>query len=620
MIEVFNRDFQRVAILEHAFSISLDEKINTLAYLTFSMPIDDPKTEHCQPFCYVRHDGGELFRLMPSEEQQEEANSITFHCEHVLVTLMDEVLYGYHAPRSGTTSGYINYILSKQRTKNWVLKRCDFTRYFEYAWENEGLLAALFSVANPLSGYIWRTNTHVYPWELSLETLQTTGDPQLRVRTGKNLLSFGNTPDYTQICTRLYPLGYGEGINQLTIKDVNSGKPYLENPTAIAKYGLIERVWIDRRYEDKESLKAAAQNMLNELSNPIQSYEVGLEEIQGEAAVEIGQRVRVEPEFGDKIDTYIVEISRNYEEITETTITLANRSTDIAGTVADLADRVRIEQAYSQGATQLYALSLQANASTTEGATLDFYIPQEMRYVNKVLAKINLDSFRAYSETTSTEPSQHSSTSSGGGSYDTTNSGGGAYDSTDSGGGSVESSDAVTLTVRNTYAVDDGGRGSSNHNHGIDRSTRLAVVDRKNEIIGAVIWTPSGAHEHEAHSHEVRIPRHRHDFEIPDHTHRFEVRDHSHSFTVPAHKHDVAPGIFRFGNPRSFTLYINGKARQTFSSTNEELDITKYLLDTGGKIPRGAWHNVEIRPNDLSYITINVYLQGFVQSRGDQTV
>lgn len=194
------------------------------------------------------------------------------------------------------------------------------------------------------------------------------------------------------------------------------------------------------------------------------------------------------------------------------------------------------------------------------------------------------------------------------------------YDSTDSGGDSVETSDSVTLTARNTYAVDDGGRGNSNHNHGIEKSTRLAIVDRSNEIIGAVIWTPSGAHEHEAHSHEIDIPRHRHDFEVPDHSHRFEVQDHSHNFTVPAHRHDVSPGIFRFGNPRSFTLYVNGRARQTFSSTSAEIDITSYLLDTGGKIPRGTWHNVEIRPNDLSYITINIYLQGFIQSRGDKTV
>ncbi len=620
MIEVFNRQFQRVAILEHAFGIVLDEKINALSYLTFSIPLDDKKAEYCQPFWYVRHDDGELFRILPSEMQQEETNSITYHCEHVLVTLMDEVLFGYHAPRSGTTAEYIKYILSQQRTKNWVLKRCDFTRYFEYAWENEGLLAALFSIANPLKDYIWRTNTHVYPWELSLERLETIGDPELYIRTEKNLLSFGNTPDYTQICTRLYPLGYGEGVNQLGISDINGGKPYLENTAAIANYGLVERVWIDRRYEDKESLKSAAQNMLDELSNPIQSYEVGLEEIRGDAPAEIGQRVRIEPEIGDKLDTYIVEISRTYDEVPEVKLTLANKSTSIASTVADLADRVRIEQAYAQGATQLYALSLQANASTQDGATLDFYIPEEMRYVNKVLAKIHLDSFRTYSETTSTEPTQSYSTSSGGGSYDTTSSGGGSYDSTDSGGDSVESSDAVTLTARNTYAVDDGGRGSSNHNHGIDRSTRLAVVDGGNKIIGSVIWTPSGAHEHEAHSHEIVIPSHRHDFEVPDHTHRFETPDHTHEFMIPAHNHDITAGIYRFGNPQSFTLYVNGKARQTFSTTSAELDITRYLLDSGGKIPRGTWHNVEIRPNDLSYITINIYLQGFVQSRGDQTV
>jgi phage minor structural protein len=37
--------------------------------------------------------------------------------------------------------------------------------------------------------------------------------------------------DPTEIITRLYPLGYGEGVNQLTISSVNNGVPYIDADT-----------------------------------------------------------------------------------------------------------------------------------------------------------------------------------------------------------------------------------------------------------------------------------------------------------------------------------------------------------------------------------------------------
>ena len=36
----------------------------------------------------------------------------------------------------------------------------------------------------------------------------------------------------------MYALGYGEGVNQLTIKSVNGGLPYVEDALSIEKYGL----------------------------------------------------------------------------------------------------------------------------------------------------------------------------------------------------------------------------------------------------------------------------------------------------------------------------------------------------------------------------------------------
>lgn len=37
-------------------------------------------------------------------------------------------------------------------------------------------------------------------------------------------------------------------------------------------------------------------------------------------------------------------------------------------------------------------------------------------------------------------------------------------------------------------------------------------------------------------------------------------------------------------------------------------------------IPRGSWLSLEVRPDDLAYISIDLIVQGFIQSRGDKTV
>ena len=49
--------------------------------------------------------------------------------------------------------------------------------------------------------------------------------------------------------------------------------------------------------------------------------------------------------------------------------------------------------------------------------------------------------------------------------------------------------------------------------------------------------------------------------------------------------------------------------------------MTQYLVDANSKlIPRGSWLSIEVRPNDLAYVSIDMFVQGFVQSRGDTTV
>lgn len=600
MIEIFDRATRnRVAIAENAHAVSEEKRINAVWYLYFSLPYEDPKNQFCKPFHYVRHNGGELYRIMPETLDAEATGSIAYQCEHVLATLIDNVLFGYHVVGNlGVyTADCIRYVLDHQLVKNWVLHECDFRRQFEYGWEQESLLSALFSIANPLPGpYMWVTDTSVYPWRLSLKALDAAGKPEMYVRRQHNMSSFHRGRDPQQVVTRLYPLGYGEGVNQLSIAGVNGGVPYLESPkTVVDKYGLIERVWVDRRYEDPDSLKAAAQAMLDQLQEPLTSYEVGFQELTQSDydRAEVGKRVRIVfPEIGESVDTYITELKRSYEDAAQSTMVVANRETSIASSLADMADRQRIEQTYAQGATQIYSQALQSNCDSGHGAALDFFIPAEMRIINKVLVKVRMGSFRAYSKSTQSQESRVVSSTSAGDQSSTSSDGGGSLGTSGGGGGTTTDTGPGGINVTWEWAATD--QGPDGHVHHFNRVL--------------------------SHQHAVTIGNHTHSVSIPSHSHSFAIQGHSHNVTVPAHAHDITPGIYEFGNPQRFGVYVNGAKKADFEGRTAELDVTKLLLGENGMIPRGSWLSLEVRPDDLAYVSMDLIVQGFVQSRGDNRV
>jgi len=123
-----------------------------------------------------------------------------------------------------------------------------------------------------------------------------------------------------------------------------------------------------------------------------------------------------------------------------------------------------------------------------------------------------------------------------------------------------------------------------------------------------------------AHSHTFTIAPHAHTFRIEGHSHNVTIKGHSHSVTVPAHAHSITPGIFEYGSAKSFGIYVNGTLKASHTGSSAELDITNMLLDQTRRIPRGSWLDLEVRPDDLAYVSIDLVIQGFVQSRGDNTV
>lgn len=163
--------------------------------------------------------------------------------------------------------------------------------------------------------------------------------------------SISKTVDPTNIVTRLYCLGYGEGDNQLNIQNINGGKPYLE---VSGPYGIKEAIFVDRRYEDENSLKAAGQAMLNELSVPYVSYTVDAIDISSKSESEYdrfiaGKLVHViDREEGLEFNAYITETTKTIGEATPK-VTIANKEKDIAGSISELQERRELLKPTARG-------------------------------------------------------------------------------------------------------------------------------------------------------------------------------------------------------------------------------------------------------------------------------
>ena len=666
MLEVYDKNLKRIAFLQNAYNIKRTSVLDGIGSLSFKLPKDDPKVKFCEYMNFVKYVvkvNGEnkrtdYYRIAEKPSDVDDGKpTIDFYCEHGIITLIDKLLFGsYTIGGLGYyTAQALRWILDKQDPVFWQLGDCDFARQFQYNWSQENLLTALFSIPNRFSeDYIFEYNMETFPWTVSLKRFDVDAPPKYFIRKRLNQLHVKKAGDAKQLATRIYPLGYGEGVNQLTIRDVNGGVPYLQAPKHITdKYGIIERPFIDRRFTNAENLKARAQVLLDGYSQPYEEYELSVSDLFTSTSL-----VDPLPRAGDivsipssDIKTFITAVTTTLDNPGEVTLSIANRPRDIASSISNLADRQRIEQIYSQGATNIFSYTFRDNADENNPLKESFLIPQEAVKINSVMLKFELRNFRAYekgasagaaqsstssagggqSSTSSDGGAQSSTSSAGGGQQSSTNAGGLTVTTTTSGGGGVTSSDAKVLDAQSIYDAGPGGPGHANHNHGILAGTWLQIAGTNG---GAVQWTPSGGHTHSAHAHNVMLENHSHSvtidshahsfsvsphshsFSIGSHSHNFSILDHTHTFEVREHTHELIYGIFEAGRADSVVLRVDG-ALVPIGPDVREIDIAPYLsTDGGGKILRGAYHDIELLPNKLTGILGSITVQLFIQSQG----
>lgn len=653
-IKVYDIKLNLVAILENAYKIGYVKEVNNLWTCTFSLPLNDPKRFEVKPKYFIElydHDKyiGKFIVNPKKTVKDESDNSITYNCEHVLSTLHSDVLFRYHQVMNYTTKQVLLMLLEQQEVKHWKLGLVEFSRYFHYAWENEdSLLNAIVSVPKPFNeSYLWTWDDTKYPFTLNI--IRATDEKVDVIRYGKNLKGIEKEEDPTGLITRIYPLGYGEGVNQLGIEKVNGGVPYLQaEQSIIDKYGIHKRIWVDRRFEDPESLKASGGGLLNQYKKPITTISVDCidyELIDPYKLVkyDISKIVGVYDQDTDTNDDLrIMKITKSdiYGDPSNIQFEIGNVRDDIGTTITDLQKKQLVNDTYSQGSTNIDSRDYQDNCDPEHPAVIRFQIPNDVMNVNELLLTFETLRFRAYERTIKGGGAVVGSTSAGGATVGSTSSGGATVGSTSSGGATVSSTSAGGGTVK---ASSSGGDHVHKMFHGggivpaepttIGLYTAFSDPGRNTAAsfyakgTGSSFYThgSSGSHTHDIslpdHSHSISIPNHSHNISIPNHTHDINIPNHTHDITLPDHTHEIEFGIFELNEtPSKVTITVDGNVLPFDSTSGQDINLIPYLAkDTGGKLQRGRYVEIKITPNSLARINATVTGRLFIQSRSGGT-
>jgi phage minor structural protein len=613
LIKIYNQQLQLVAILENAYDVSVEKRVNELWVSSFSLPIDDPKNTECKHFNFVEivGDSGRnygKYRISPIHTKKHD-NHITYSCEHVLSTLLDDVMEGFNQYSNVTTAEVLISILNMQGVKHWVLGDVDFDRYFEYGFSNEnGLLAPILSIPKPFNEpYEFTYNTDVYPFVLNLKAVSD--EVKAEFCWGKDMISFDEVADPAGIVNYIIPKGYGEGVNQLTIESVNGGLNYLKDQTSIDQWGKRSYIWIDKRFESAETLKANGQSLLDQWKEPRFSFTCKatdlsiLPEYAHEQKILNGvTRIIVEEKTyqGRIISEKISDLSQEHDVDYE----IGNKLDDIATTQADLVRKQQINDAYSQGSVSQDTRTYADNADQDFPAIIEFPIDENCININKAVLRYKVDKFRGYTRgMASAGQVVQSVTSSAGGSVVqsvTSSSGGGTTVSSAAGG------DHTHIMFNPVNEVP----GSTPKAQFRAKAQAGTTLNLNLEAPFADIYTYGASGNH---THNLTLAPHTHStsINIPSHTHATSIN-------IPSHTHATEYGIWEASDsPSNVAIYVDGQLVTGVTSLDGEIDLVPYLsTDTNGNINRD-YHIVSIVPNDICRVVANVSIQQFIQSRGN---
>lgn len=326
-----------------ASTMQLTLNLETAHTATIQMPITGQQVPAVGDWVSIQTPQGEdMVMRVRTVNMAYDTDAAQLQLEHIINSLKDEIMFGKTTPGDLGGSGgkvapatAIRKILTKQSI--WQLGTCDYTEQQPYEFSSVSLYNAIDTVCSAMLDYYWTYDTSSLPFTLNVKHRPTTRSCEMRQT--RNLSTMRIQTDRSKMYTRFYPTGN----KNLTISDINDGKPYVEKNTEI--YGVISKTETDNTVRSKEMLKARALAKLERHAEPevvVTISGLELSQVTGEPfdRLTIGAKCGVPlHEYNTVIDDTIMTVAwadcvANPEAVT---VTLANRKEDVAQIIAQLA-------------------------------------------------------------------------------------------------------------------------------------------------------------------------------------------------------------------------------------------------------------------------------------------
>ena len=295
----------------------------------------------------VERDGEEVWYGRVINISKDFYNTKTVICEGELGLLNDsiQVPYGY----SGTVRGYIDYILGNHNAQVEVEKRIytgsivvsDSNDYIHR--ENSSYIKTLeeldAKLTKLLGGYL---KTRHENGVIFLDYLWNYGDDNTQIiSVDENLIDYESGENNNEFYTRLIPTGAKNNEVAITIKTVNGGIDYVENPALIERYGVIvgTKSWDDVTLPENLLKKARKEILSKELPNSFKLSAVDLSHIDNAMSpIKVGRNTKVISPF-HKLETmyFVTEKESHLDEPERDIFTFGMRQSTYTAKVSDAA-------------------------------------------------------------------------------------------------------------------------------------------------------------------------------------------------------------------------------------------------------------------------------------------
>ena len=328
----------------------LREIVGKSGTLEFDINLLHPNYEDVvmyKTYISVERDGEEVWYGRVINISKDFYNTKTVICEGELGLLNDsiQVSYGY----SGTVRGYIDYILGNHNAQVETEKRIytgsivvsDSNDYIHrennsYTKTLEELDAKLTKL---LGGYL---KTRHENGVIFLDYIWNYGDDNTQIiSVDENLIDYESSENNNEFYTRLIPTGAKVNEVAITIKTVNGGIDYVENPALIERYGVIvgTKSWDDVTLPENLLKKARKEVLSKELPNSFKLSAVDLSHIDSTMSpIKVGRNTKVISPF-HKLETmyFVTEKESHLDEPERDVFTFGMRQSTYTAKVSNAA-------------------------------------------------------------------------------------------------------------------------------------------------------------------------------------------------------------------------------------------------------------------------------------------